>query len=79
MKQTDRQTGGIWNRLVDDLNRPGGGWTTGVLTLIAAIIGPIIYLAGYWSGPGWSVAIAVFGFLFTHIIWASYGYYPKVI
>ena len=60
------------DRLRADLARPFGGWTTGLLTLGLAAVGPLVgWLTVSWLGPVWMA-----GWLFVHIIWGSAGYYP---
>ena len=60
-------------RLRTDLQRPFGGYTVGMATLVAALAGPAV---GYFT---WSVLgiawMAVF--LLAHIVWGSAGYYPQ--
>ena len=73
-----RVWGGVMSytdRLRADLARPGGGWTTGLVTILLALAGPLVGLATVqWVGTVWMVA-----FLIIHMRWGAYGYYPNHI
>jgi hypothetical protein len=62
-------------RLRADLQRPAGGWTVGLLTLLGVFVSPVIVLAQGWPQPvAW---IAMFVCLGAHIGWGAHGYHPR--
>lgn len=63
------------DRLRADLQRPGGGWTVGVLTLLGVFVSPAFVFVLGWPRPvAW---VAMLGFLVAHLGWGSAGYYPR--
>lgn len=66
-------------RLAADLRRPAGGWTVGVLTLLATIGIGLVSLLGYWPGPTGTGQVAMWISLLVHVGWGSAGYYPNRI
>jgi hypothetical protein len=58
-----------------DLKRPGGGWTTGALTLLLAGLFPVV---GSYTHPLIGFVWFV-GFLTVHMVWGAYGYYPRTM
>lgn len=65
------------SRIVADLQKPAGGWTTGILTLLAAIAPAPMDAFGYWPGPTWSTTLVMAAFLAIHMVWGAAGYYPR--
>lgn len=62
-------------RLKNDLNRPGGGWTTGLLLITIAACGiPISIYLNRLVGGVWIVI-----FVLLHMNWGLAGYYPPKI
>lgn len=64
-----------YNALRHDLQRPAGGWTTGIVTLLLAMMMPIVEIYG---GRFISLLWACL-FVFLHISWGAHGYYPRRI
>lgn len=69
----------IHQRLITDLQRPGGGWTTGFVTLLAGMTAAVLPILGYWPAPRWTSLVAAFACLMLHIMWGAHGYYPRRI
>jgi hypothetical protein len=62
-------------RLRTDLQRPAGGWTFGLVTILLAIVTPgFVWLAGL---PQWIGTVLMVAFLFIHMMWGAAGYYPR--
>lgn len=76
MSEGDENPGEI-QRLAADLKRPGGGWTTGVLTLLGAMAVPLVEVFGIWPGPSWSATVAGVALIALHLMWGAHGYYPR--
>jgi hypothetical protein len=63
----------LWN----DLQRPAGGWTTGVVTLLAGFMCIVLEIVGYWPLPNWTANLTVIALLAAHAVWGAAGYYPR--
>lgn len=67
----------LLERLPGDLDRPGGGWTMGALTLLLAGAAPLLQFLGHWPFPHEFVAAHMALALLAHMLWGAYGYYPR--
>lgn len=66
-------------RLRDDLSRPAGGWTTGILTLMGAITFSLASFHPVWPLGGLIAEALGLLCLAAHLLWGSAGYYPRTM
>jgi hypothetical protein len=66
---------GLLERWYADMKQPAGGWTFGLLSLCFVLLGPVVSMFT-WKPIGW---LWMFGWLFIHMGWGAYGYYPRRI
>jgi len=65
----------LFSRLRADLQRPAGGWTVGILTMLGCLVsGPIVYILDWPTGIGY---VLMFAFLAANMGWGMAGYYPR--
>lgn len=64
-------------RLRADMEKPGGGWTFGLVTILSAMIAPVVV----WltNLPQWIGTVLMVAFLVIHMMWGTHGYYPNNI
>lgn len=67
----------VIDALVTDLQRPGGGWTFGAVTVLGAFAVSLLGVAG--TVPNWVAMPVAVALLFVHALWGMYGYYPRRI
>jgi hypothetical protein len=59
------------------MEKPGGGWTFGSVTILSAMIAPVVvWLANL---PQWIGTVLMVAFLVIHMMWGAHGYYPNNI
>lgn len=63
------------NALRDDLKRPAGGWTAGIVTILLSML---FSLVGLFTMQTISYVLAAV-FMFAHLAWGAHGYYPRTM
>jgi hypothetical protein len=63
------------NKIKNDIQRPGGGWTFGFFSLGMVLVGLLASYYTFWIiGPIWSLI-----WFIIHMAWGANGYYPRVV
>lgn len=77
MTEDETESAAPIQRLRDDLQRPAGGWTVGLVSICGTMAVFLTGRLGLWPLPEWTATIVGFVLFAIHIGWGAHGYYPR--